>query len=275
MAGRIRRLPNRMTTMGGLPSFPFLPLHREDHSEESRYPVVLRGRRWGGKMFQLVARPTPILSERSGEYLYTLSVIITIWRSHFKPTKTIRPSTCSHGRSVQPSVPSWTRVLTPRQRAVSRWKEQTFVLSLVTRDKDGVIPQFSYGGLVNSYVKVYDWSFSSQSMCCSARQHYSKFRLPLYHDLASRTPGKIVEKFKIFADVGTMISSKRKFSHCRVSSTMVQNKYGGQLLGRVGLRPYNQCAIMLMSTPRDSLLRCDAGSLLRGNQCPVILNHSC
>ncbi len=33
--------------------------------------------------------------------------------------------------------------------------EQTFVLSLVTRDKDGVIPQFSNGGLVNSYIKAH------------------------------------------------------------------------------------------------------------------------
>ncbi|SJK99308.1 uncharacterized protein ARMOST_02601 [Armillaria ostoyae] len=51
--------------MGRFPSFPFLPLHR-------------------GEMFQLVARPTPILSESSEEYLYTLSVIITLWQSHFK-----------------------------------------------------------------------------------------------------------------------------------------------------------------------------------------------
>ncbi len=42
--------------MGRFPSFPFLPLHREDHAEENRYPVVLRGRRWGGEMFQLMAR---------------------------------------------------------------------------------------------------------------------------------------------------------------------------------------------------------------------------
>ncbi|KAK0442566.1 hypothetical protein EV421DRAFT_2019384 [Armillaria borealis] len=125
-------------------------------------------------------------------YLYTLSVIVTLWRSHFKPVLlknfVHRSEESSHGRSAQPSVLvrglSWAdaypdglfyrrcaqsgmRVLAPRQRAVSRWKEQTFVQSLVIRDKDGVIPQFSYGGLVNSYVKVHTIGFSHHKLCAA------------------------------------------------------------------------------------------------------------
>lgn len=57
MADWIRRPSTRVTMIGGLPSFPSLPLRREDQAEESRY----FGRfTWiidaMGGIFQLVAR---------------------------------------------------------------------------------------------------------------------------------------------------------------------------------------------------------------------------
>ncbi len=116
----------------------------------------------------------------------------------------------------------------------------------------GWFPQFGYGGLVNSYVKVCTIGHSHHKLwaavhvsttqnfdCewfCDALFSYtnagwslkmtfppfqfaSSFR-PLCHDLAGRTRGW-PNRFSKFKFLWTPGRCERKFSHCRVSSTMV------------------------------------------------------